>query len=260
MRLVLCLGIFVAVCLVCAPVFAQSESVKLRLSAWDTGSGLNLTVSEGSIIGTEVSKGLLGLRDDHFVPSIELIFYKSGFKLTLGYWEALSTGSTKLSKEIKFGGETYTASDTIESKLRIISYDLRVQVNVVPISTAEIGLVGGLRLFQCYTQIVDTTTPLAASDEAYAGSPYFGAAAEFVIGDLVALGASVVTFSYGRSEFKLSSYLDANVYTELRYGPLAARLGYNNIKLNFKKTGTDAVDVEYYIKGPYFGVYLALPF
>jgi hypothetical protein len=261
MRLVLCIGIFIAVLLVCTPVFAQGEAFKFRLSSWDTEFNMNLTVSQNSIIGTELSANMLGLRSDHSVPCLELIFYQSGFKLTLGYWEALYTGTETLTTNITFAGVTYSVSDAVDSKLKITSYDLRAQLNLLSISNAEIGIVGGVRMLKYYVQIVDTTSILAESDEAFAGVPYLGGAAEFLIQNLFVVGANVVTFSYSDKDagLKLNSYLDTNFYTELRVGPLAARAGYSNIKLNFEKTGTDAVDMDHYIKGPFFGIYVALP-
>jgi hypothetical protein len=256
MRLVLCLGIFVAVCLVCTTVFAQGEAVKLRLSSWDTDLGMNLAVTGDSLTGTNISAKMLGLRGDNFVPSLELIFYQSRFKLTLGYWEAFSKGTEKLTTPITFKGKPYNANDDIDSKLKITSYDFRAQLDILSISRAEIGVVGGVRLLKYYVQVVDRTLTFAESDEAYAGSPYYGAAAEFLVQNLFAIGANVVTFSYRKGEFKLNSYLDANFYAEFRIGSnIAARAGYNNIKINFEKT--DAIDMEHYIKGPYVGIYIA---
>jgi hypothetical protein len=261
MRLVLCIGIFIAVLLVCTTVFAQGEPFKFRLSSWDTEFNMNLTVSQDSTIGTELSSNMLGLRNDHSVPSLELIFYQSGFKLTLGYWEALYTGTGQLTTNITFAGVTYSVSDVVDSKLKITSYDLRAQLNLFSISNTEIGVVGGVRFLNYYVQIVDTTSAFAESDEAFAPVPYIGGAAEFPIENLFVVGANVVTFSYSDKStgLKLNSYLDTNFYAELRIGPIAARAGYSNIKLNFEKTGTDAVDMDHYIKGPFFGVYIALP-
>lgn len=260
MRMLLGAGVFVGALLVCATAFAQDEGIKLRLSSWDTQFNMNLAVSQDPLPGTELSADMLGLRNDRFVPSFELIFYQRRFKLTLGYWEALYEGTEQLTTKIDFEGETYNVSDVVESKLRMTSYDLRAQLNLISMSKAELGIVGGVRVFKYYVRITDTTSAFAASDEAYAGSPYIGGAVEFFVQNLFVVGANIVAFSYAneKAEFKLNPYVDINFYTEFRIGShIAARAGYSNIKLGFEKTGEDAVDLEYYIKGPYFGVYIA---
>lgn len=257
MKKVLVTVTLVGVVLLCTTAYASPEFFKVRVSEWNAIFNMNLAVSKNYSSATELSTGDLGLDRSANIPALELILGKFFLKFTFGYWDTMYKGSGILDIPVDFKGIPFSVGTPVASKFGITSYDLRAQFNVLPVGPLELGLVGGIRVSNYYVQIVNETLPLAVSDSAFAGAPYIGVAAEVPVSSLV-VGASFVSFRYNKAEFKLSKYVDTSFYLEFRPIPfLALRSGFNNIQIGFEKTGKNAFNLEQYIKGPFFGVFLA---
>ncbi|MFH1421613.1 MAG: hypothetical protein ABIH42_02720 [Planctomycetota bacterium] len=254
MKLMAKVSVFLFIVLFCTTAFA--ETISVRLAEWEAKFNMELAVSKNYSAATDITAKMIGLEMKKYTPALEISFSGVILKTTLSYWDVTFGGERTLDLGINFYGMQYDMNHAVESEIRITSYDLRWQFNLLPISVVQLGVIAGARINRYSAQITDMTANFTAGDSAYAGAPYLGISAEVNVSSFQ-VGANIVSFSYKNEQagFQLNRYMDTNLYAQMSLFPfVSARTGYYNFQLDFETTGADAFRLGHYIKGPYLAI------
>ncbi len=191
----------------------------------------------------------LGVGDEDFLSGEAFVrFGRTTFRL--GYLPVRFDGSQTLTRSIVFGGQTFSVSDNVISRLDVTLLNAELQVDVLRpdlvAANFRIGLIGKV-------EYVDGEVELSGSvasekEDFRLPIPMVGLAAEAgFLGDRVRVDARVTGMAYSGNHL-----YEADVFASVAPFPFfRLQGGYRFIDLSVDE---DDVEVDLELKGPYVGV------
>ncbi|PYS95819.1 MAG: hypothetical protein DMF50_07080 [Acidobacteria bacterium] len=106
-----------------SPAHALGDIVGGEAAPWFQGFSGSARIDDGSTTGTNFDfKSDLGLANRDTSPMGRVWFRLGKSRLTIDYADSSRTGRDTISKDITFNGTTYTATDTVDSRLDLKLY------------------------------------------------------------------------------------------------------------------------------------------
>ena len=124
------------------PVSSSAFEIGARGYYWFPTLDGTVKVDEASIIGETIDFDKdLGIEDENY-PSVEVFVGGGNHHLSFTYTDIDYSGRKTLTREIQFGGETYSASDTVTSSIQYKMMDLLYQYDFLNLE----NVLGGVSL------------------------------------------------------------------------------------------------------------------
>ena len=124
------------------PVSSSAFEIGARGYYWFPTLDGTVKVDEASIIGDTIDFDKdLGIEDENY-PSVEVFVGGGNHHLSFTYTDIDYSGKKTLTREIKFGGKTYSASDTVTSSIQYKMMDLLYQYDFLNLE----NVLGGVSL------------------------------------------------------------------------------------------------------------------
>jgi outer membrane protein len=124
------------------PVSSSAFEIGARGYYWFPTLDGTVKVDEASIIGDTIDFDKdLGIEDENY-PSVEVFVGGGNHHLSFTYTDIDYSGRKTLTREIQFGGKTYSASDTVTSSIQYKMMDLLYQYDFLNLE----NVLGGVSL------------------------------------------------------------------------------------------------------------------
>lgn len=194
-------------------------------------------------------EGTLNLEDDRNARArVQLQPPLTGANIRLGYYGIEYQETTELTTSITVNGTTYSASDRVDSLLRMDTYELGYNQNIISTDYISIGLMFQVNFIDFKAQLDNETTGQTVTEQGEFGIPYPGASVKvFPIKWLGVYGeARRITGSTSGIDFD-SSDLDAGLQLNLNPN-YDVRVGYRRFNYNAKFNETE---LNLTSEGPY---------
>jgi outer membrane protein len=215
----------------------------------------NVQTFEPGLTGTRVDvKGDLGVKDDEF-PSGEAFVRVGRVHFRVGYTPIRFDGRNLLNRQITFGGETFTAADTVVSSLDMDMIDGEIQVDLLHpdlvAANFHLGLIVKVKYVDGEVEIRSETSGQREFEDFKAPVPMVGAAAGVgFLKDLLRADARVTGIAYSNNRL-----VEADGFVSfIPYPFVRIQGGYRYIDL---KIDENDVVAEMTLKGPYIGAQLS---
>lgn len=194
----------------------------------------------------------LGIADED-LPSGEAFLRIGGFHLRLGFTPVSFDGSKVLTRDIVFGGQTFSVSDTVISSLDMKMLDGEIQVDILRpdlvAASFHLGLVGKVKYVDGEVEL----RSIAATErkDFRAPIPMVGLAAGVgLLKDMVRVDARAAGMAYsGNHLYEGEAYLSFVPFPFVRI-----QGGYRWIDLQVDE---DDIVAELTLKGPYAGAQIS---
>ena len=197
-------------------------------------------------------KGDLGVGDENFFSGEAFVrFGRVTFRL--GYTPIRFDGNKTLTRTIEFGGETFSVSDNVISRLDVDMLDAELQVDMLRhdliAASFYLGLIGKVKYVDGEVEL--TSSALTERRDFKAPIPMIGlAAGAGFANNLVRADARVTGMAYSGNHL-----YEADVFASFVPLPfLRVQGGYRYIDL---KVDEDDIVADLELKGPYIGAQLS---
>lgn len=121
------------------PASSSAFEIGARGYYWFPSLDGNVKVDEAAIIGTTIDfEKDLGIEDENY-PSVEVFLGGGNHHLSLTYTNIEYSGRKMLTRDIIFGGETYSVSDTVTSSIEYKMMDLHYQYDFLNLENVGAG-------------------------------------------------------------------------------------------------------------------------
>jgi hypothetical protein len=196
-------------------------------------------------------KDTLGIQDENTFFG-EAFLGVSRFTLRVGYTPLKFDGSSTLTQDFVFNGQTFTVNDTITSRLELDMIEGQVQFDILRPSIGVAALNLGLILQGVYVdgsiQVQSGTTGASTKDDFQLGAPLIGVAAGVgFLKDMIRVDARATGMAYSGSHlYEVDAYASFAPFPFVRL-----QGGYKYIDL---KVDESDVTAALTLSGPYAGL------
>ncbi|WP_020675139.1 hypothetical protein [Geopsychrobacter electrodiphilus] len=230
------------------PSFAD-EMVSLKL-------GYQSLTPSGTIAGNKNNVGTrIDIEKDNNLGdskgvTAEVAFQLGNSRLSLGYLPIEFSGTGQMSVSGSYNGQTFSAADTVRSKIKLDLYDIGYTYNLINFDDTpvrfQLGPEVAVKVVDAKIDFVDETTIFNEHDSATVAIPTIGARARVGLSDYLAIVARA-----GYMEYDKNNFLDAEAQVEFSPLPLVGiYAGYRTFALKIDQTDL-FVDVDF--SGPFIG-------
>ncbi len=175
------------------------------------------------------------------------------FRLSLGYLPLKFSGTSELTRDISFGGQTFAASDTVKADMDIDIYDLGLTWHLINFDDLPVRIQLGpelsVKVVDGEISMSNRTTGIREEISGTVPVPTIGLRGRVGLSDYLALIGRVGYVGYGDN-----SFLDADAQIEFSPLPLLGVFGgyrYLDIEVDESDIFIDAS-----FSGPYGGVFV----
>lgn len=246
------LGIFVVLFFLLAFVVpVNAFEIGARGYYWFPDFSADLRVDKDSVVGTNISaEDDLGIGDESY-PSVKVFGGIGKHHVSLMYTKADYSGEKTLSREIKFMGETYSASTFVESDLDFTMIDLEYQYDLLDLENIlagfSLGVIGKIKYIDGEVRLKSSS--FDKSESFKAPIPMIGIGAHIgILADILEARAKVTGSGYSGSKF----YEGMAEISVTPFPFLDVHGGYRIMKLDVDDISDVYADLEF--KGPYVGL------
>jgi hypothetical protein len=231
---------------------AQGFEAGVRGYYWFPALDGDIKYSDNSLDGTKLDlEDDLGF-DDEYYPFGEIFLGWGDHHLSFSFYRADYDGRETLTQDINFGGETFTAGDTIKSSLDYDVYDFTYQYDVLDLENVlagfSLGLVGRVRVLDLEAEIRSETTGLSEKEDYTVPVPMLGL--NFHLGILAdILEARVLATGMGYWDGYMVDAQAELSFTPIPYVDIHA--GYRTF---FVDVDTNDLELNYNTSGLYAGI------
>ena len=201
-------------------------------------------------VGTRVDMETdLGLKNSQ-QPIAEITLNLGDSAITAGFVPMTFSGSSVLTRNVSYGGNTYTAGSTVSSEFKADMFDIGYTYYVVNMddlpSRFQLGIETAVKIVTAKTSM--TSAAVTSSKNATVPIPTVGLRARVALADFIGLTGRVGYLGYSGN-----SILDADAQIEFSPLPtLGIYAGYRQLKL---KVDSNSVYVNATFSGPYAGAF-----
>lgn len=237
------------------PTAAFAFEAGVRAEYWFPSLSGNAQTTTNGLPDTPFDlKDTLGIQDEN-LPFGEAFLGVSRFTLRFGYTPLKYDGSSTLSRDFIFNGQTFTATDTISSRLEMNLFEGQLQFDILRPSVGVASVNLGLILQGIYVdgsiQVRSGTTGISTKEDFQLGAPLIGVAAGAgFLKDMIRVDARATGMAYsGDHLYEVDAYASFAPFPFLRL-----QGGYKYIDL---KVDESDVTASLTLSGPYAGLQLS---
>jgi hypothetical protein len=191
--------------------------------------------------------------DDSEEVMAEAAFQLGSFRLSLGYLPLRCSGTSNLTRDVSFGGQTFSIADTVKGEMDIDIYDLGLTWYLVNLDDLPVRIQLGPELS---VKVVDgeismssRTTGISEEVSGTVPVPTVGLRGRVGLSDYLALIGRVGYIGYGDN-----SFLDADAQVEFSPLPMVGVFGgYRYLDLEVDESD---IFIDASFSGPYGGVFV----
>jgi outer membrane protein len=246
---------FFALFLLCLFPFAAAadETISLKLGYVILSPDGRFASTESGVVNTEID-----LEDDlDFGDSeglmAEAALQLGSFRLSIGYLPLDFSGTSNLTRDITFEGETFSVSDTVKGEMDLAIYDVGLTWNLLNFDDLPVRLQLGpelsVKVVDGEVSLSDQTTGMREEISGTVPVPTIGLRGRIGLSDYVALIGRVGYVGYSDN-----SFLDADAQIEFSPLPMVGIFGgyrYLDIDVDESDLFIDAT-----FSGPYAGAFV----
>jgi len=235
-----------------SPARALGDIVGGEAAPWFQGFSGSARIDKGSMAGTNFDfKSDLGLDNRDTSPMGRVWFRLGKSHLIFDYSDSSRTGRNTISKDITFNGTTYTATDTVDSRLDLKLYKTTWRFSFVNLKVVEFGAGLGFNAAKIDAQLDSTS---AGSTRLNQTVPFPTVNASLIVKPFPGfhIRTELDGLSVDVSGNKVTIY-DARVQLEWYFlHAFGVQAGYRQFR--FDVNANDFGHVESTFKGPYVGL------
>ena len=234
------------------PAMALGDYVGFEPAPWAQSLEATATIDSGGTPGTSFDfNDTLGVDENDTAKMGRLWFRLKKNRLSIDFADIANSGSSTLTQNVTFNGNTYTASETVATDFGVQLLQARYRYSFVDLKVVEIGAGVGLTLAQIDMRLDGSTTGITTLNEDVP-IPTLHAAVTFkplpgfhIRAEADALGVAVS----GNDVNIRDARLQLEYYFAHFFGLYA---GYRSFRFDVKSDDFGTVDATF--KGPYFGL------
>jgi len=237
------------------PATALAIEAGVRAEYWfPTLSGNAQTTTNGLPDTPFDLQGTLGVQDEDF-PFGEAFLGVSRFTFRVGYMQPKYEGSSTLTQDFVFNGETFTVSDTIVTRMDVKMFDGQVQFDLLRPSVGVAGFTLGLilqgKLVDGSIAVQSAGTGITTTQDFRVGTPMIGAAAGIgFLKNMIRADARATGMAYsGSHAYEVDAYASFAPFPFVRL-----QGGYRYFDLEVDESDVLA---NLTLSGPYIGIQLS---
>ncbi len=223
-----------------------SAWVEVEGRYWFSTLDANFKSSTASVIGTNIDfVDDLGIDDNEAFPEGRITLNFGKHRLRYAFmpldWGATST----ITKSITFGGQTYSASTSVESNLKADYHRLGYEYDFIDVLSNRFGIIFELKYFDVDAKLKADALSLDEAESLKAPIPTVGIAAQFGLPGMFSIAGEVTGIGLG-SDLYLYDAEAAVILTPAPFVRISG--GYRIFKLHVED-GDDEATLE--LRGPY---------
>jgi len=216
---------------------------------WFTDLSSTAQISGSGIPGTDINLVKdTGLESSKGFPEVRLGFNIGSHRIRYAFVPLSWSGSGSLTQTFNFAGQTFSATDRVNSDLRAYYHRLGYEWDIIDVLGNRLGPVIEIKYFDIDAHIKDTTTGMEESKRINLPVPAIGVAGRIALPFLFGVGGELTGMSLGSMAYVVDAEASADfkpvpfVSVEAGYRVLALHVDYSNSKANMT------------VKGPFVGL------
>ncbi len=148
------------------PARAVGDYVGFEGAPWAQSFDGEAAIDSGSTAGTTIDfNSTLGLGDREAAPAGRVWFRLGKSRLILDFADSSRTGSEVLTQSYTFNGNTYSASENVDSSLDMTLLQGQYRYSIVDMKVVEFGFGVGFNVAQINMELNGSSTGLTTFDE-----------------------------------------------------------------------------------------------
>ncbi len=234
-----------------APYTRADEAVSLKAGFMSLDASGHFASTAGGVAGTPVDvSNTINLKRSNNV-TLEGALQLGDFRLGLNYLPLDFSGTSVLTSNITFNGQTHNAGDTVDTSLKAKIYDASltwylVNMDDLP-SRVQFGPELAVKFINADVSMNNLTTPgVSSTQSASLPIPTIGARGRVALADFLGLAGRIGFIGYAGNRF-----VDAEAQLEFSPLPtLGLYAGYRYIDVKFDQSG---LQMDTRFQGPFAG-------
>lgn len=242
--------IFLAVFVIFAAVLCvNSEAnalLKLDGRYWFTTFSDSIKLSSGSVTGTDINLvNDLGVDDKKNFWDGRITLELGSHKLRYGFMPVSWDGSRTLSQSIVFNGRTYSASTTVDTKLKADYHRLGYEYDIIDLLDNRLGVIFEVKYFDGDAKLSAPAAGISETGKLRAPIPTVGVTGQVGLPFLVSVGGELTGIAIGSKLY----LIDGEAGINIKPAPFVVISGgYRILKFHVEKSN-DKIDLT--LKGPF---------
>lgn len=231
--------------------FSSNASALVDVDAryWFTDLDSTVKASSGSVAGTEIDfVNDLGIdeKKDFLEGRITLEF--GSHKIRYSYLPMKWEGSSTLTQNITFGGQTYTASSGVDSKLKVDYHRLGYEYDIIDTLDNRLGVIFEVKYFDGKASLDSASLGLSESQAINVPIPALGVTAQASLPFLLSVAGEITGITLGKNAY----LFDGEAALSIKPAPFVAiSAGYRMFKMHVEHD-LDKADLT--VKGPFLNL------
>ncbi len=245
MKKIFLAAVFLFATVLCASSPADAI-LKVDARYWFTTFSDSVQLSSGSVTGTNINLvDDLNVDDKKNFWEGRVTLELGSHKLRYGFMPLSWNGTKTLSQSIVFNGQTYTASTSVDTKLKGDYHRLGYEYDFIDLLDNKLGVIVELKYFDADARLSAPSIGLNEAGTLRAPIPTIGVAAQVGLPFLVNVGGEITGISAGSKIY----LVDAEAGVNFKPAPFVVISGgYRILKFHVEKS-SDKVDLT--LKGPF---------
>lgn len=238
---------FAATLLLCAAMPADAFEIGARGLYWFPSFKADIKVDSGGVIGNTLNlKDTLGVKDESF-PSFEIFMGIGRHHLNIAYTPIAYSGSSLLTRDIVFNGQTFTASSRVYTDMKLRMADLQYRYTLLDFENLAIGFsidaIGQVKYIDGEARISATANSSGAAGKLRAPMPMVGLGVHVgLLHDLLEARIRATGMAYSNSylyealaDLSLTPFPFLDIHAG--YKTIRLKVDYSDVYLNSEFSG-----------------------
>ncbi|GMR04821.1 MAG: hypothetical protein BMS9Abin23_0733 [Thermodesulfobacteriota bacterium] len=239
-------AIFMALTILLLTSTSAFALVDVEARYWFTEMDGNVMATGGSLGGTNVGfVNDLGIDNSENFAEGRITLELGNHKIRYGYMPLSWSGTRTLSQDINFAGQTYSASSSVTTDIKLDLHRLAYEYDFIDLLNNRLGIIAELKYIDARVNLKDAALGLDEQQSIAIPIPTVGVSAQVGLPFLFNVGGEVTGMSLGSKAY----LVDAEAMVNFKPAPFVVIAGgYRYMKFHVEK-GDDEIDFT--LKGPF---------
>lgn len=245
MKKIFLAAVFLFATILCASSPADAI-LKVDARYWFTTFSDSIQISSGSVTGTDINLiDDLNIDDKRNFWEGRVTLELGSHKLRYGFMPLSWDGTKVLTQPIVFNGQTYTASTTVDTKLKADYHRLGYEYDIIDLLDNKVGVIVELKYFDTDARLSAPSIGLNESGALKVPIPTIGVTAQAGLPFLLNVGGEITGISAGSKVY----LVDAEAGINFKPAPFVVISGGYRVLKFHVESSNDKIDLT--LKGPF---------